>query len=134
MTSVERLARVGGRAIDFDNHYYEPEDCFSRHIEPKYRELAIVPKGPEGARIWAMGDRHISIQPPGLSLDWAPAPGLAAGILAGDGDTGFAEYIFGDALVNMVDRPDWWDRETRIKVMDEQGLEAVLMIPSAGLL
>ena len=26
---------------DADNHYYEPPDCYTRHIEPKFRDRAI---------------------------------------------------------------------------------------------
>jgi hypothetical protein len=31
--------------VDADNHYYEPRDCFSRYIEPRYRDKAnrVVP-------------------------------------------------------------------------------------------
>ena len=27
--------------IDCDNHYYEPDDCFSRHIESKFRDRTV---------------------------------------------------------------------------------------------
>ena len=32
---------LGYRLFDSDNHYYEPRDCFSRYIEPRFRDKAI---------------------------------------------------------------------------------------------
>ena len=40
--------------IDADNHYYEPRDFCTRHIEPRYREQAV--RVDAGDRIW-VGDR-----------------------------------------------------------------------------
>ena len=38
--------RLGFPAVDADGHYYEPHDCFTRHIDPKFRERAVhVVKG-----------------------------------------------------------------------------------------
>ena len=31
---ARRMARPDFRAFDADNHYYEAEDAFTRHIEP----------------------------------------------------------------------------------------------------
>ena len=35
------------RFIDSDTHCYEPEDCFTRHLEKKYRDRAIELGPPE---------------------------------------------------------------------------------------
>ena len=29
------------RIYDADNHYYEPDDCFTRHIEAPFRERSV---------------------------------------------------------------------------------------------
>ena len=31
----------GSPLFDADNHYYETRDCFTRHIEPRFRDCAI---------------------------------------------------------------------------------------------
>ncbi|MYH96726.1 MAG: amidohydrolase, partial [Acidimicrobiia bacterium] len=36
------MADLGYRTFDSDNHYYEAPDCFSRHIESRYAEMAIT--------------------------------------------------------------------------------------------
>jgi hypothetical protein len=45
--------------IDFDNHCFEPDDCFTRHISPKFREHAIHVVSSKGKDLaqWALGDR-----------------------------------------------------------------------------
>jgi hypothetical protein len=30
-------SELGYRLVDADNHYYEPDDCFSRHLERSMR-------------------------------------------------------------------------------------------------
>ena len=43
---------------DADNHYYEPPDCYTRHIEPKFRDRAIhVEQDDEGRDVVLVGDR-----------------------------------------------------------------------------
>src|SRR3954471_13752441 len=38
----ERMtASVDYELIDADNHYYEPRDCFSEYMEPRYQDLAF---------------------------------------------------------------------------------------------
>ena len=37
------------RLIDADNHFYEPDDCFTRHIEAPFRERTVrVDRGAPG--------------------------------------------------------------------------------------
>ena len=37
------------RLIDADEHYYEPDDCFSRHIEARFKDATItVRRGADG--------------------------------------------------------------------------------------
>jgi hypothetical protein len=28
------------RLVDVDNHYYEPDDCFTRHLDPAFTNRA----------------------------------------------------------------------------------------------
>ena len=35
------MAALGFRAFDADNHYYEHEDAFIRHIDPRYKRRAM---------------------------------------------------------------------------------------------
>nr|WP_241834726.1 hypothetical protein [Pseudofrankia asymbiotica] len=43
--------------IDADGHYYEPDDCFSRHIEARYRDATVrVRRGDDGLGRVFVGD------------------------------------------------------------------------------
>ena len=62
MTVIDRdptIADVSYGLCDADQHYYEPRDSFTRHIEPAFRDVAIHPVIDEqGREIMASGDRR----------------------------------------------------------------------------
>jgi predicted TIM-barrel fold metal-dependent hydrolase len=111
--------------IDFDNHYYEPDDCCSRHIEPKYRDRAIrvVPSAEPGLGKWIMGDQELRIVPYQLS-DRSGAPGSKEEMFAGRAQLKPTEVF------RPKDVPACMERRARLAVMDDQGLEACVMLPS----
>ena len=56
------MQALGYRLIDADEHYYEPDDCFSRHIEARF--TGSTPSGSSAAAAtgsagssWAPGGR-----------------------------------------------------------------------------
>lgn len=128
------LNGIRGMAIDFDNHFYEPEDCYTRHIEPKYRDLAIEMKGSIGSRAWTMGDREGTFTPPGLHTDFFLASGALQGVFTGKDDAADVPTLLMQGLENVEDHPDWRDRAARLKVMDEQGLQTIVVLPSSGII
>jgi len=125
MTATESQV---ARPIDMDNHYYEPLDCFSRYIEPKYRDRAIqvVTVGDNPLPRWAMGDRANSFVP-FASSEMIPPPGAFADVFTGDAEPNW------DTMINPADYPDLIERQARINMLDEQGLDAALMIPTAAI-
>ena len=43
--------------FDADNHFYETRDCFSRYIEPKFRDKAVHARdNPDGSHDIFIGD------------------------------------------------------------------------------
>ena len=40
---------LGYPMIDADHHYYEPDDCFTRHLDPAFRDRTVT-MVPEGGR------------------------------------------------------------------------------------
>jgi len=75
------------RLIDADEHYYEPDDCFSRHIESRFSgETITVRRGGDGlGRVFLRGKRTFMSVMPG---DYASAPGALQGLFAGAWRTG----------------------------------------------
>lgn len=120
-------AVLGYPAIDMDNHYYEPLDCFSRHIEPAYRDLAIVAKSPDESSppLWTMGDRQVTFLH--VTSVAVPPPGYLAEMLSGGANVEFREVI------NPHDYPEFMERKSRLDVLDRQGVESALMISTAAL-
>ncbi len=52
------MAEFSYRIIDADNHYYEPDDCFVRHLDPAFADRAYrIRRGDDGVgRPWFGND------------------------------------------------------------------------------
>ena len=113
--------------IDADGHYYEPDDCFSRHIEARFKDETIrVQRGEDGlGRIYLRGKRTFMSVMPG---DYASAPGALEGLFAGEVADGFTHR----EVINAKDHPEFMQREARLALMDRQGVEATIMLPTLG--
>ncbi len=118
---------VDYQLIDADGHYYEPDDCFSRHIESRYRDATVrVERGGDGLGRVFLGDRRVymSVMPG----DYASAPGALSGLFSGEVADGFAHR----EVINARDHPAFTDRTARLALMDAQGVEATIMLPTLG--
>jgi predicted TIM-barrel fold metal-dependent hydrolase len=111
--------------IDADGHYYESDDCFSRHIEPERKHATVrVERHDDGlGRVYIGNKRTFMSVMPG---DYASAPGAKLGLFSGKQDDGFAHK----EVINAKDYPAFTDKKARLAFMDEQGLEATLMLPT----
>jgi predicted TIM-barrel fold metal-dependent hydrolase len=116
------------RLIDADGHYYEPDDCFSRHIEARHRDATVRVErhGDDGLGRVYLGTRRtfMSVMPG----DYASAPGALQGLFAGEVADGFTHR----EVINARDYPAFTDRTARLALMDEQGVEATIMLPTLG--
>jgi len=113
------------RLVDADNHYYEPDDCCTRHLEANYRERAIhIETLPDGAREWRFGDKPLSFHRG--ARDFTISPGALRAYYEGK------EFDGESAPVVSTDRPAYRDRKARLATMDKQSIEASIMYPSFG--
>jgi predicted TIM-barrel fold metal-dependent hydrolase len=115
------------RLIDADEHYYEPDDCFSRHIESRFKEETItVRRGADGlGRVFLRGKRTFMSVMPG---DYASAPGALEGLFVGEVADGFTHR----EVINAKDHPAFIEKASRLTLMDEQGVEAAILLPTLG--
>jgi predicted TIM-barrel fold metal-dependent hydrolase len=116
------------RPVDFDNHYYEQDDCYSRHIEPGFRDQAIRPvKSANGSRPWMLGDHVVNFfrQNP---ADSVARPGYMEHLLTGHAPMDWTE----DGLISAREYPEMMYRQQRLPALDRHGLEAAVMIPTAA--
>jgi predicted TIM-barrel fold metal-dependent hydrolase len=113
--------------VDADGHYYETDDCFSRHIESRFKDQTIrVERGGDGlGRVYLRGKRTFMSVMPG---DYASAPGALQGLFVGDVAEGFSHR----EVINAKDYPEFIEKSARLARMDEQGVEATIMLPTLG--
>ena len=110
--------------FDADNHYYEPRDCFTRHIEPRLRAKAVqVRRDAEGRDRIHVGERPFTFLKD-WSFDRAYRPGALREMLRQK------RYAAGDEGPLEPRRPEYQDREARLACMDRQGLEGCLLFPT----
>ncbi|MEZ4331378.1 MAG: amidohydrolase family protein [Myxococcota bacterium] len=112
--------------IDADNHFYEPHDCCTRHLEAKFRSgrACHVAKGSDGVDEWRFGDRPIGFHR--ATRDWVLPPGAYRPFMSGKGDTAKIPRAISS------ETPAFRDREARLATLDKQGLQATIMLPSFG--
>ena len=119
-----------GMIFDADNHYWESRDAFTRYRSSKFadRGLRLVDTD-RGVRYFIGNEAHPILPGPG-DLHGRPVPGALLDYFAGRAtlDPSMPELW----SQQPVDHPEWYNRDARLKVMDEQGIEAAWMFPSHG--
>ena len=114
--------------FDFDNHYYETEDAFTRHQDKAFRNRGVRWVDIDGRRRLLVGGRLNSyvanptfdpVAKPGSLFDWYRGNPKQETIVQAFGEL---EPI----------RPEYRDRDVRLKVMDGQGIAGTLLFPTLG--
>ena len=116
------------RLVDMDNHYYEPDDCFTRHLEPAFAGRAFhVERGPDG-----LGRPYFGADP-AYYLVSTPADLVGRpGVVREHKDERYVT-LGPDDLVRPGEVPEFVRRDARLAWMDARGIEAVVLWPSLGL-
>jgi predicted TIM-barrel fold metal-dependent hydrolase len=123
-SSSDRVATV----FDADNHYWETSDAFTRYRSAKFADRGVLVKEVDGRMRYVIrGELHPWIPGPG-DVNPRPRPGALHDYFAGTSDSIDAALMAEDP----TEHPEWFNREARLKIMDEQGVEAVWMFPSQG--
>src|SRR5246127_5586146 len=122
------MTNLGYKAIDVDNHYYEPLDAFTRHLDKKFRR--------RGVQMFSDG-RHTQAVIGDRVNRFIPNPTFDPVIVPGCLDLQFRgripEGVDPRSLVRVEPiPPSHRDRDARIARMDEQGLEAAVLFPTLG--
>src|ERR1700729_3714820 len=129
MKGITMTSEVPFRFFDCDNHYYEALDAFTRHIEPQYRKRAMQ---------WAQIDGRPARRAPGRGNKFIPNPTFDPVAAPGVMDEYFrgrnpkaadVKQLFGE--LGPI-RPEYRDRDARIALMDQQGMEGCILLPTLG--
>jgi predicted TIM-barrel fold metal-dependent hydrolase len=121
------------RGLDFaifdgDNHYYEPRDAFTRHIEPRFRERAVhCARGQDGVERIFVGDRPFTfLDDMELNFETTLRPGSLREFLR---TLTHERPADADPVQVPVD-PAYVNRDARLALMNQQGVEAVFLFPT----
>lgn len=115
--------------FDADTHYYEPDDCFTRHIEARFKEQTvwIDRRGDAPGRMYVGRERcHFFSVGAGDSVG---PPGIMKAFLRGESEEGGSPSL---SPINALAVPEFVDRRARLATMDAQNVEACLILPTAG--
>jgi predicted TIM-barrel fold metal-dependent hydrolase len=114
--------------IDADNHYYEPLDAFTRHLDPAFRSRGVQS---------VQNGKRVELLIGGRVNHFIPNPTFDPVIVPGCLDLKFRGQLPPDVdpqrLVQVEPiSPEYRDRQARLARLDAQGLEAALLFPTLG--
>jgi predicted TIM-barrel fold metal-dependent hydrolase len=110
--------------IDADNHYYETRDAFSRHIEARFADRTLrVEQDRDGEDRMILDNRPYTFSDP--KFDKTNPPGS---LLADLRDPNRGSYADSFRAENMLRA--YQDRDARLELMDAQGIDAGILLPS----
>lgn len=114
---------MSAKFVDVDGHILEPPDLWEEYLEPRYRDRAMkIVKDEEGLEYLSIdGKKSFFLQGGTLAAVAAIGQDVKPFLTPGKID-------YKDAIL-----PGGIDPHERIKVMDEEGIDATLIYPSVGL-
>jgi len=128
LTSCESAAPIdlGFAAFDADNHYYEAEDAFIRHIPRDMAKRCMQWAEIDGKRRLLVGGR-VNRFIPNPTFDPVSKPGALDAYFRGRVSGGDMRALFGE--LDPIDAA-YRDRDARIRLMTEQGLQGAMFFPT----
>ena len=122
---------LGFRPFDADNHYYEAEDAFTRHIDPAMAKRGMQWAEVNGKKRLLVGGK-INKFIPNPTFDPIAAPGALEDYFRGRNVDGLdLKTMFGD-LDPITEHPGYRQRDARVALLDEQGMDGALLFPTLG--
>jgi predicted TIM-barrel fold metal-dependent hydrolase len=121
---------IDAPVFDADNHYYEALDAFTRHLDPAHGPRVIQWVDIGGRQYHALGGR-ISRAVTNPTFNPVSPAGSLVEYFRGNPNGLSAQELLGTPEPI---RPEYRDREARLAVMDAQGLSAIWLFPTLGML
>jgi predicted TIM-barrel fold metal-dependent hydrolase len=119
-------SRLG--AFDCDTHIYEPRDAATRYLPKEYLDRTIYPiKNAQGDDVVLAGNRVASFNSEaGVGFDFAYKPGSLKEMLRQMGSGNPEESYEPEPM-----RIEYLEREPRLRLLDEQGVDRCVVFPGA---
>jgi predicted TIM-barrel fold metal-dependent hydrolase len=115
---------------DFDQHYYEAIDAFTRHLDPRLGQRIIQWCEIGGRKYHVIAGKvsHAVVNPTFDPV--SPAGAMAEYFRGNPSGRSPLEYLKEREPI----RPAYRDRDARLASMDEQGIERVWLYPTLGMI
>ncbi len=123
------MAELPFLLFDADNHYYEAEDAFTRHIDPRMKRRCMRWADVDGRKELLVAGK-INRFIPNPTFDPVARPGCLDQYYRGNNPKGLSIRDAFGALEPI--RPEYRDRDVRLKRMDEQRIEKAIYFPTLG--
>jgi predicted TIM-barrel fold metal-dependent hydrolase len=122
--------QLGYQVFDADNHYYEAIDAFTRHLDPKLGPRTVQWAEIDRRKYHVVGGR-VSRAVVNPTFDPVAKPGALHDYFRGNPEgRSPLEFLRDRERI----RPAYRDRDARLAVMDDQGVDKVWLFPTLGVL
>ncbi|MCP4906113.1 MAG: amidohydrolase [bacterium] len=109
--------------VDADNHYYETRDAFTRHIESRYRDRSVHTTMVEDEEVFLVDETPYRFAP--VKFEKTNPPGSLVESLRDPTKRSYSSRFSEDEML-----PAFQNRDARLELMDRQGIEAAVLLPS----
>ena len=123
------MTSLAFRAFDADHHYYEAEDAFTRHIEPRFRSRCMQWAVVDGRKRFLVAGK-VNKFIPNPTFDPVAKPGVLDEYFRGRNPHGQDMRALFGALDPIS--PAYRDREAKLASLDAQGLDGCFLFPTLG--
>jgi predicted TIM-barrel fold metal-dependent hydrolase len=125
------MERYDGPIFDCDNHYYEAEDAFMRHVPRKMQKRCVQWVEMDGKRRHLVaGKLNHAVGNP--TFNPISKPGVLREYYRGNPEGKTFYELIRSKLEPMP--PEYMDRDARVARVEEQGLAGAWLFPTAGVL
>lgn len=124
------MSTLGYRPFDADNHYYEALDAFTRHLDPRLGPRTVQWAEINGRKYHVVAGRVSRAVVNPTFTPVAKAGALHAYFRGNPDGRSPLEFLRDREPI----RPEYRDRDARLRVLDEHGLDGVWLFPTLGVL
>lgn len=120
--------------FDGDNHYYEPLDCFTRHLDSSLpdRQRIHWSTTDEGRTRLMVGDR-VARYITNPTFDPIARPGALTTMFQALHDGSMPDTDGDEAVDPLLPDSPFVNRESRLAEMDKQGVQSIILLPTLAL-
>ena len=123
------MAKLDFLAFDADHHYYEAEDAFIRHVDPRMRRRCMQWAVVDGRKRLLVGGK-LNRFIPNPTFDPVAKPGILDEFFRGrNPEAKDMRALFGE--LDPI-QPAYRDRDARLELLDAQRIEGCFLFPTLG--